>query len=128
MTRGRPRTSHACENRAFVDALIAAKTRELTSAELCERLDAAGIPNGLVNDMAAVLEHPAAVRTRPMDHDRLAGGRDRRGAAAGHELGVHAPSMGAIPALGEHTDAILAGIGRDEAAAPRGFATDGVVA
>ncbi len=113
-------------NREFVDALIAEKTRTMTAAELSERLDAAGIPNGLVNDMAAVIEHPQLTE------------RDRWttiGSPVGEIAAVlppvtssgYTPAMRPIPALGEHTDAVLASLGRDEAERRR-LRDEGVVA
>ena len=102
------------ENRAFVDGLIAEQTSAMTAAELCARLDAAGIPNGLVNDIAAVIEHPQLTQRG-------------RWTTVGSPVGdidavlppvvssAYDPSMGPIPALGEHTDAVLEGLGRDEA-------------
>ncbi|GMA94656.1 CoA transferase [Pseudolysinimonas kribbensis] len=110
-----PRTSTniaRTENRDFVDDLIAQKTRAMTAAELGARLDAAGIPNGLVNDMAAVVEHPQLTER---------GRWTTIGSPVGEIAAVlppvlssaYSPSMGPVPALGEHTDAVLESIGRD---------------
>lgn len=111
-----PRTSTniaRCDNRSYVDGLIAEKTRELTSAELSARLDAAGIPNGLVNDMAAVLEHPQlSERGRWTTVGSPVGEIDA--VLPPVVSSVYAPAMEPIPALGEHTDAVLAALGRDE--------------
>ena len=102
------------ENRAFVDGLIAEQTGAMTAADLCERLDAAGIPNGLVNDIAAVIEHPQLTqRGRWTTVDSPVGQIDA--VLPPVTSSAYEPSMGAIPALGEHTDAVLESIGRDEA-------------
>jgi len=114
------------ENRAFVDALIAEKTRTMTAAELSARLDAAGIPNGLVNDMAAVVEHPQlAQRERWTTVDSPVG--EIAAVLPPVASSGYTPAMGAIPALGEHTNAVLASIGRDEAERTR-LREEGVVA
>ncbi len=101
-----------CDNREFVDGLIAAQTSTMTAEELCARLDAASIPNGLVNDLAAVVAHPQLVERN-------------RWTTVGSPVGdidatlppvvssAYTPAMEPIPGLGEHTDAILESLGRD---------------
>lgn len=115
-----------CEHREFLDDFIAQRTRAMTAEELSARLDDAGIANGLVNDMAAVVEHAQlSQRGRWTTVDSPVGPIDALFPPVTSE--VYAPVMEPIPALGEHTDAVLAGIGRDDAARA-GLRERGVVA
>jgi len=124
-----PRTSTnvaRCEHRAFVDETIAERTSRLTAEELVARLNAAGIANGRVNDIAAVAAHPQLTeRGRWTTIDSPAGEIDAvfpPVVSANYE-----PVMEPVPALGEHTDRVLAGLGFDESALDR-LRQSGVVA
>ena len=90
--------------------IIAGVFAELTAAEILRRLDAAPIANAQVNDMHDVWQHPQlAARARWRDVASPAGAIPALlppGMAADA-----APQWGAIPALGQHTDAILASLG-----------------
>jgi itaconate CoA-transferase len=99
-------------NREAVNALVGAFTASLTVPELNERLDAAGIANARMNAVPDVVEHPQlAARQRwcPVD------------SPVGTVRAVLPPiimddceiRMDPIPALGEHTDRILAELGYD---------------
>lgn len=102
-----------CENRQFVDELIAHKTRTMSVEELCERLDRAGIANGRVNDIAAVLEHPQLTqRGRWTTVDSPVGQIDA--VLPPVASSNYSPAMNAIPVLGQDTDAVLASLDRDE--------------
>ncbi|MDH2401812.1 CaiB/BaiF CoA-transferase family protein [Bradyrhizobium sp. SSUT18] len=93
-------------NRQALDAIIFDKFKSLDRVEVLERLDKAGIANASVNDIAGLWQHP---QLRARDRWRFVGspagkipallppGRSNRWEAR----------MGAIPRLGEHTDAIL---------------------
>jgi itaconate CoA-transferase len=85
----------------------------LTAAQIVERLDDARIANARVNDMRDVWDHPQ-LRARNRWHDV--------GSPAGpipallppgfsESTGEGSPRMDPVPALGEHTDAILAELG-----------------
>jgi formyl-CoA transferase len=98
------------EHRAELDELVGSFTRRHTTAELDDRLAAAGIPAAQVNGTADVLDHPQLVerdRWRPVACE------------VGELRGVLPPMtftdvelpMGPVPALGEHTDKILAELG-----------------
>ncbi len=77
--------------------------------ELVRRLDAAQIANARVNDMREVWEHPQLrARARWVDVDTPAG---RIAAPVPPGLSGREARMDPVPALGEHTDAILAELG-----------------
>jgi itaconate CoA-transferase len=90
-----------------------------TSDEVLARLDRAAIANGKMNDVEALLEHPQLV-----ERDRYRSVGTERGAMdmflpAVTIAGVE-PVMGPVPAVGEHTEAILAELAeRAESAAQR---------
>jgi len=99
-----------CANREFVDSAVASRTAQLTAEELLGRLDRAGIPSGRVNSVGAVIEHPQLVqRDRWTTVDSPAG--PIRALRPPVTSDGYQAEMRPIPALGEHTDAVLAGLG-----------------
>lgn len=111
--------------RAELTKLIERCLEPLTAEEVVRRLDAAGIANARVNDMAEVWAHPQlAARGRWRNVGTPAGVVPALRPPAALE-GVE-PRMDAVPALGQHTAAILAELGYDTAAIARLRAT-GVV-
>lgn len=102
--------SSRSESRQALREIIQRAFQPLTITEVVKRLDAAGIANARVNDMAALWRHPQLqARNRWVQVDSPAGllpallPPGARDADDAH--------MGAVPALGEHTDAILAELG-----------------
>ena len=102
--------------RSECDALVAAQTARWSTAELDARLAAAGIPAAQVKQLDQVVGHP---QLRARDRWRTIG--TEHGAAeallppatfAGTEA-----RMGDVPALGQHTRALLIESGLDDAAA-----------
>jgi itaconate CoA-transferase len=93
-------------HRAEVDALVADVTRTLTAPELVARLDAAGIPNAALNEVGEVANHP---QLEARDRWREVGspGGPIRAVLPPITLDGEQARMDPIPALGEHTDAIL---------------------
>jgi crotonobetainyl-CoA:carnitine CoA-transferase CaiB-like acyl-CoA transferase len=98
------------EHRAALKALIEQAFASLTAAQVVERLDAAGIANARMNDMAQLWAHPQLqARDAWRAVDTPAGpvpalrppGRSNR----------YAPRMDAVPAVGQHTEAILQELG-----------------
>jgi crotonobetainyl-CoA:carnitine CoA-transferase CaiB-like acyl-CoA transferase len=91
-------------------ALIVAAFSTLTSAEVVARLDAAQIANANVNDMHAVWAHPQLqARERWRQVDSPAGKIPALLPPGSWE--DEPPRMDAVPALGQHTGAILKSLG-----------------
>lgn len=105
------RTRARAELRAIIIDVFAA----LSSEQVIARLEAAQIANAHMNTMHDLWDHPQlAARGRWVEIDTPAGTMP-----ALLPPGVpdtYAPRMDAVPALGQHTDAILAEIGYDAAA------------
>ena len=97
--------------RADVSALIVDVFSKHTASTVAELLESAGIANAQVRTMAEVWAHPQLqARERWREVDTPVGP-----VAALLPPGSwqhSAPRMNAVPALGEHTDAILAALGR----------------
>ena len=80
------------------------------SVELVQRLEAAGIANAQVNTMREVWDHPQLqARGRWHDVDTPSGAVPALLPPGSWQHGP--PRMDAVPALGQHTDAILASLG-----------------
>lgn len=107
--------------RSELESIIVGCFAALTAAQIVERLDAAQIANASVNGMAEVWAHPQL---------QARGRWTEVGSPAGPlpallPPGMDAARMEAIPALGEHSAAILAELGYDAAAIDR-FKQEGV--
>ncbi len=114
---GDPRfASNALRNqhRGELKAQILEVFNGLTAAQVIERLDAASIANARMNDMAELWAHPQlAARGRWRSVGTPAGEVPALlppGTSSAFE-----PRMDAVPAVGEHTRAILAELGWDDA-------------
>ena len=101
--------------RVALRAMIIDAFASLTAADVLARLDDAQIANAQVNTMHEVWQHPQlAARHRWRDIETPAGVVPAL-LPPGHwdADGRNGPRMDAVPALGEHTDAILAELGID---------------
>jgi crotonobetainyl-CoA:carnitine CoA-transferase CaiB-like acyl-CoA transferase len=93
-------------------ALIVAAFSPLTAAQVVDRLDAAQIANARVNTMHDVWAHPQLqARGRWREVQTAAGTVPALLPPGSWEEGE--PRMDPVPALGEHTDAILGRLGYD---------------
>jgi len=110
---GRFRTnSDRVQNRHALDEAIAAVFGELSAAEVVTRLEAAGIANARLGSIGDVAEHPQLrARDRWREIDSPAG--PLRALLPPVQMTGVEPAMGPVPALGQHTDAILAELGFD---------------
>jgi itaconate CoA-transferase len=109
LCRGQPAHLQRAE-RSELRVLIVQAFAELTAQEVVARLDQAGIANAQVNVMAQVWEHAQLrARRRWVQVDTPRGPVPAAlppGARTANEV-----RMGAVPALGEHSDTILAELG-----------------
>lgn len=104
-------------HRDACDAAVAGHTVRWSTAELDERLAAAGIPAAQINGTAELVDHP---QLRERDRWRTVA------TEAGDIRGVLPPMtfrdielpMGPVPALGEHNDRILDELGLADEGAP----------
>jgi formyl-CoA transferase len=97
-------------NREALDAAIAAVARGLTAAELIARLDAAHIAHARMNTMADFVAHPQlSARGRWRDIETSSG--PIKALVPPVTIDDEAPRMGAVPALGAHTEPILRELG-----------------
>jgi itaconate CoA-transferase len=97
-------------HRAEVDELVAGLTRTLPAADLQRRLDAAGIPNAALNEVDAVARHPQ-LEARDRWREVETPGGPVRAVLPPFTLDGPEARMDPVPALGEHTDAVLAEFG-----------------
>ena len=104
------RVAHRHELHTAIDDVF----RHLSAVEIVERLDAAQIASARMNTVQEFVDHPQlAARQRWQTVDSPAGPVPALVPPADIE-GVE-PVMGAIPALGQHTDGVLAELGFDVA-------------
>ncbi len=94
-------------NRRELEFLIETTLGPLSVAAVIERLERGAIANAVVNDVAAVAAHPQlAARGRWTELDSFVG--PIPGLLPPHNLAGVTPRMDRVPALGEHTTAVLA--------------------
>ncbi len=102
------------QHREELKAQILEVFSQLSAAQVIERLDGAAIANARMNDMAELWAHPQlAARARWRDIGTPAG--DVPALLPPGTSSAFEPRMDAVPAVGQHTRAILAGLGWDEA-------------
>ncbi|HLX79407.1 MAG TPA: CaiB/BaiF CoA-transferase family protein [Burkholderiales bacterium] len=116
------------ENRAEITRLIQEIFVRKTTAEWLELLEAAGVPNGPINDLAQVFDEPQAkARGVRIELDHAAAGKLPLVASPMRFSGTPLEYRLAPPLLGEQTDQVLGemlGLGANEIAKLR---RDGVV-
>jgi len=101
-------------NRDALRAIIVETFAALSAEQVIERLEQAQIANAHVNDMAGVWAHPQLkARDRWRQVDSPAGALPALLPPGSNS--AFSPRMDAVPALGEHTDALLAELGYGEA-------------
>jgi itaconate CoA-transferase len=102
------------EHRKALDAIVASVFAQLPVSEMAARLDAAQIAYARLNSVQDFVDHPQlAARHRWRTVDSPAG--PLRALLPPVTISGVEPNMGAIPALGEHTAAILKDLGFDAA-------------
>jgi itaconate CoA-transferase len=97
-------------HRHVLEPIITGVLGALPTEEALRRLDRADIANARINDMAALWSHPQlAARRRWQEFETPAGPLPGLLPIGGESW---EPQIGPVPALGEHTEAILAELGR----------------
>ncbi len=116
------------ENRELLQTLLNEAYLAFTTREICERLEANDVPYAEINDRDGVVSDPqisamGALETFEHSH----GGAMRQPRPAGRFYGTPAGLFRNSPALGEHTDEVLAECGFS-AAEISGLRAEGIVA
>lgn len=100
------RVEHADELRSEIERVFA----DAAAEEVAARLEEAGIANALLRDMAGLAGHPQLqARNRWRDYDSPQG--PLRALVPPVTFVGSEPLMGAVPEVGEHTEAVLAQLG-----------------
>jgi crotonobetainyl-CoA:carnitine CoA-transferase CaiB-like acyl-CoA transferase len=99
-------------NRDSLETTIEARFQQRQRADVVALLERADIPMGMVNDVPAVVEHPQLAARKRWTRVESPGG-DIPALLPPHNLQHVAPRMGRVPALGEHTEEVLATLRRD---------------
>ncbi|GAA4513452.1 MULTISPECIES: CaiB/BaiF CoA transferase family protein [Nonomuraea] len=98
-------------NRDTLEAIVDARFAAFGAAEASALLDRAGIANAGVNTVGDFLDHPV-LRERKRWRDVDTPGGAIRALLPPISLGDEEPRMDPVPAVGEHTAAVLAELGR----------------
>jgi itaconate CoA-transferase len=103
---------HRVANRVALDDAVSDWTRTLPLAEIQHRADQAGIGNARLNNVRDLAEHPQLVAR---DRWKQVGTPDGPAPALKHPAvaATWRTRTGAVPALGEHTEAIRAEVARE---------------
>lgn len=99
-----------CRNRARVDALVGGATARLAVATVVDRLDGAGIPCARLNPVDGLVSHPQLVARHRWREVATPAGPVRALLPPATFADVEA-RLGPVPALGEHTAAVLRELG-----------------
>ena len=98
-------------HRDELEPIIAEGVTGFTSAELAARLEAAGIANARMNTMAELWAHPVLAERKRWREVATPGGPAEALVPPASLAGME-PRMDPVPAVGEHSEAILAALGR----------------
>ncbi|HEY7743200.1 MAG TPA: CaiB/BaiF CoA-transferase family protein [Burkholderiales bacterium] len=120
--------SKRVENREAITVLLAEVFARRTTKEWCDALEAAGVPNGPINNLKQVFEEPqVAARGMRIELEHLLAGNVPLIASPMKFSGTPLEHKTAPPTLGQHTDEVLRGLlSLDEAAIAR-LRAEGVV-
>jgi itaconate CoA-transferase len=99
-------------HRPALDAAIGTVFSRLNATEVCDRLDQAGIAHAQLATIEDFVAHPQ-LAARDRWHTVDAPGGPFRALLPPVEMSGVTPAMGAVPALGQHTDMVLQELGFD---------------
>ncbi len=99
-------------NRDALKEIIEQKFSTLTAGEVTDKLDQAQIAFANVNDMPAVWDHPQLQALNRLIDTETPEGTVKSFLPPGNN-NSYEPTLGAVPALGEHTEEILSDLGFD---------------
>ena len=98
------------DNREQLKEIIQQRFDQKTSGEICAGLDEAQIANASANDMESVWQHPQLHALRRFIEVDTPAGSVSTLQPPGHN-NSYEPAVSAVPAIGEHTNTILADLG-----------------
>jgi len=103
--------SKRVENRSAITALLAEIFAQRTTQEWCDALEAAGVPNGPINNLKQVFEEPqVAARGMRIELEHPLAGKVPLIASPMKFSGTPLEYRAAPPTLGQHTDEVLRGL------------------
>lgn len=101
-------------HREELNAIVAERCARASAEEVLKDLDEAGVAGAGVNDVAEFLAHPVLAGRERWRYVSIPGGERIPALIPPADLAGVEPRMTAVPAAGEHTDAVLAGLGYGE--------------
>ncbi len=120
--------SKRVENREAITSLLADIFAKRTTQEWCDALEAAGVPNGPINNLKQVFEEPQVIaRGMRIELEHSLAGKVPLIASPMKFSGTPLEHKAPPPTLGQHTDEVLRGLLRMDDAAIAKLRTDGVI-
>jgi crotonobetainyl-CoA:carnitine CoA-transferase CaiB-like acyl-CoA transferase len=119
--------SKRVENREEITRLLAEIFAERTTKDWCDALEAAGVPNGPINNLQQVFEEPQVLaRGMKIELEHAAAGKVPLIASPMKFSGTPLEFRNPPPVLGQHTDEVLRSLLRLDDAAIAKLRTDGI--
>jgi len=120
--------SRRVENREAITSLLADIFAQRTTQEWCDALEAAGVPNGPINNLKQVFEEPQVIaRGMRIELEHSLAGKVPLIASPMKFSGTPLEHKAPPPTLGQHTDEVLRGLLRMDDATIAKLRADGVI-
>ncbi|MGH8703372.1 MAG: CaiB/BaiF CoA transferase family protein, partial [Burkholderiales bacterium] len=120
--------SKRVENRDAITSLLAEIFARRTTKEWCDALEAAGVPNGPINDLEQVFAEPQVIaRGMRIELEHALAGKVPLIASPMKFSGTPLEHKAPPPVLGQHTDEVLSGLLHLDDAAIAKLRADGVI-
>ena len=120
--------SRRVENREAITSLLADIFAKRTTQEWCDALEAAGVPNGPINNLKQVFEEPQVIaRGMRIELEHSLAGKLPLIASPMKFSGTPLEHKAPPPTLGQHTDEVLRGLLRMDDAAIAKLRADGII-